>query len=694
MKRIYAKDANDDDILDISVDVARIDEALVNNGPETKASSEYAALSWPFGDADKQGSKLHVQWEDTHKENNNPTRKTEKRIIRNPQDPSSGETDGSPAVKLDIIVKTHFQTKVRQQNETLGHIWNFNNNPKDPNSPDNDGGAPNTARKVKAIRVVNNDLDGLDMTNPVKWDDYLTALKKGKQDTSQYVDAEVMQKFTVAQRNGSQTQNAAVTLNNDDVIKQFDASPSDAYLVRLDPFQIIVNVQWGGLVVVVDLDGTAFSSTDGKKWRVSYDLTKYGLPVSRQGALSYDVTTKTYFCMFTDGSSSSVASSTDDTKSWAISGGWEKKTGDEIANRDIEDGGITCWEATGLLKNQLDLSPFSINGGKDWNFKGVEPDAVYVKGPLYPASTFTFAKDDDHIKYIVFNDGVDADDYLVNVDTGARLPLTAPTPAQLGDAGDDDMPTAGIQGAYATGNGVIAGLFVSTGSPAQLGVSTDNITWKTYSAIGDIPSFVPFGFDTGGVPAGATPIGEGFLIFAPGIGKFVFTGNQYRPVFDTDDDFVGAGVYPTEIYTSHDAVTWTQAYFAGYQPWESPPAAVTTAGGTYQVYVINGFGPTGADGFGGGQQVYFTDLIESHGVPIAIPAGWTYDLTSTTPTVTIKDPTTGEIFGVYPLVYGEVFGITEPLVIAPGTTLQGGANPVSGMAAKYPALSPDILKLF
>lgn len=135
----------------------------------------------------------------------------------------------------------------------------------------NDPSTP-ARRKVTPVRVVSNDLNHAisfpDVTvgdlppasSPdalIDWDRYQDALANGTADDSQYVDAEVIDAFTINLpsptqfRKGLGAQWVKFELKGNDVIEQlFKAPPSrEDKLYRLDPFESIVNVSWGGLAV-------------------------------------------------------------------------------------------------------------------------------------------------------------------------------------------------------------------------------------------------------------------------------------------------------------------------------------------------------------------------------------------------------------------------------------------------------------
>jgi hypothetical protein len=185
---------------------------------------------------------------------------------------NGGSSGGSGTfVNIPMIEKMSFDFRGATGKAGLeGHtgqlvLWAFKNEP-DSVSP--------SARKETALRITNNDLAHainfpqatVGSPNPptgvgkgVAWADYAQALHDGTIDDSQYVDVLVTDSFNirfppptfqgVMIRYGMiQKQAGDGTPGVEDVFKQ---SPNGAgpHTYRIDPFQCIVNVSWGGLAV-------------------------------------------------------------------------------------------------------------------------------------------------------------------------------------------------------------------------------------------------------------------------------------------------------------------------------------------------------------------------------------------------------------------------------------------------------------
>lgn len=135
----------------------------------------------------------------------------------------------------------------------------------------NDPDVTTTKRKVTKVRVpnvdVSSDIKFPDVSvgskappsspdNLIGWDDYSRALNAGTPDDSQYVDTEIVDSFTVnfpSPRHfsdGTSYQLVKFLLKNDDLEQLFKSPSGRGVVYRIDPFQTIVNVSWGGLLAV------------------------------------------------------------------------------------------------------------------------------------------------------------------------------------------------------------------------------------------------------------------------------------------------------------------------------------------------------------------------------------------------------------------------------------------------------------
>jgi hypothetical protein len=255
--RIYATDDNGNVTDDgVYLDVMRIDkidflESLGNfdSGPGLERTY---GISW--GD-DTPGS-----W--------SANRKYRMLEVDEPSSTSgSGGAGGSgPFVNIPMIERMNFDFRGATGQAGLeGHtgqlvLWVFKNEP-DSVSP--------TGRKETALRITNNDLaNKIDFPKPtvgdknpstrqgagIAWEDYVQALGDGTIDDGQYVDVLVTDRFNirfpppiyqgVMISYGMKQKQPGV----EDLFKQ-SPNGSGIHTYRIDPFQCIVNVSWGGLAV-------------------------------------------------------------------------------------------------------------------------------------------------------------------------------------------------------------------------------------------------------------------------------------------------------------------------------------------------------------------------------------------------------------------------------------------------------------
>lgn len=286
VKRIYKIATNQDTgeealVTDIYVDVRRFDEL-----PVTFQSTDDGKLgqiirfkfTWN-DDINNPVQNIDDSNADLQYENANAKRKTEKRRIVDPgvkSDTESTLPDGSSnsATSVednDIYLWIVDRLKaVMPQGEDTGRQGQivqfvFNNKPLDGSKGDP------AKRKTSPIKIVNNDLNNLKMTDdndkpiPIDWDTYKQALQDGKTDPSDklFLTMEFVDKFTVAfasnAESGTVGQNIGYfpTENSKDVEVLFDAGDPDAVdangdsaLIRLDPLQAIVNV--GSNIIAVE----------------------------------------------------------------------------------------------------------------------------------------------------------------------------------------------------------------------------------------------------------------------------------------------------------------------------------------------------------------------------------------------------------------------------------------------------------
>jgi hypothetical protein len=269
VKRVHQLVRNDDDTADIInddiwVDVLRIDQLPVTfQGASDGKAGQVVNYKFIWNDnlfnpADNvDASNADIQFE-----NANAGRKTEQIEIR---DPAAKTGDNLSSVYLWIVdkIKVAIQGK---DDGTQGQkvLLTFNNLPNDGSK-----GKPGN-RTTSVIKIVNNDLGGLKMTNSdgypiiMDWDTYLGALQNGNVDPADglFLTVEYTDKFTVQfgadTDTGAEGQNIVYALagnrNIEDLFFQGSIDATDVNgktaVIRLDPFQAIVNV--GSNIIAVE----------------------------------------------------------------------------------------------------------------------------------------------------------------------------------------------------------------------------------------------------------------------------------------------------------------------------------------------------------------------------------------------------------------------------------------------------------
>ena len=245
--RVYQTDDSGNIVDDqVWIDLARIDKLTVSFGGDRDGST---------------GQIVHyvMDWGDEA----SPVRGRTYHTLRIEQ-PGSGDGSGGgggTSIPLQLVETATFIFGAFKDGTTGQKVkFQFTN---DPNAT--------TKRKFTPVRVINVNVDN-DITFPdvsvgspppasststlVDWDDYRRALINGTPDDSQHVDAEIVDSFSVNFpsppdfSDGSAFQLVKYILNSDDLEQLFEApSDSNGDVYRLDPFQTIVNVSWGGLAV-------------------------------------------------------------------------------------------------------------------------------------------------------------------------------------------------------------------------------------------------------------------------------------------------------------------------------------------------------------------------------------------------------------------------------------------------------------
>jgi hypothetical protein len=238
IKRIFGKRKStipggppDEDAPDVYVDMLRIDTM--------------DTVEWPGA----QENQINLQWKDAPGEDGNPGRRMGNVRLIDPEETNRDD----PAVWIDLPVIERM-TLVRHPG-AQEQVTSFQ-----PSSADPQADELETARRV-AIRRVTHAESNVD----AQLDDsgYLAdegdyTRKADTIDDTQYLDVEIIESYPSTLHQGPSPQEVLVSLVNDDLKEMFSAPPGDAKRnpVRLDPFQNIVNVQWGGGATEIEAAST------------------------------------------------------------------------------------------------------------------------------------------------------------------------------------------------------------------------------------------------------------------------------------------------------------------------------------------------------------------------------------------------------------------------------------------------------
>lgn len=206
---------------DVYVDVARIDTL--------------DTVEWPGA----QENQINLQWKDAPGEDGNPGRRMGNVRLIDPEETNRDD----PSVWIDLPVIERM-TLVRHPG-AQEQVTSFQ-----PSSADPQADELETARRV-AIRRVTNAETNVDVQLDARGylaDDGDYARKADTIDDTQYLDVEIIESYPSTLHQGPSPQEVLVSLINDDLKEMFSPPPGDAKRnpARLDPFQNIVNVQWGG----------------------------------------------------------------------------------------------------------------------------------------------------------------------------------------------------------------------------------------------------------------------------------------------------------------------------------------------------------------------------------------------------------------------------------------------------------------
>jgi hypothetical protein len=257
---------------DIWVDMLRIDQlpVIFQSTDDGRLGQRIIyKLKWN-DDPNDQDPTIDNSAADVQAENANiSSRKTRQLKIKNPESPD----DLTAQLKLWIVEKLRVERNGKETGKSgQGVQYVFNNTPI-TGDPDNPDAIPNLKRTTSVIKVMNNDLAGMKMSdddgsNPVlvDWFTYTDALSSedAEIDTGGvHLDVEVTDNLWVGfgadEDSGIVGQIIQFILqpgNNpiEDWFEQGDISAvdvnGDPAVVRTDPLQDVVNVNFGGLAVI------------------------------------------------------------------------------------------------------------------------------------------------------------------------------------------------------------------------------------------------------------------------------------------------------------------------------------------------------------------------------------------------------------------------------------------------------------
>lgn len=259
-------------IEDVWIDVLRADEVpMAARGRDDGSGDQIVNYVVHWNDGwETPPPTIDDSKKDLQDENGNAGRKTHRIKITNKEN----ATDDDP-VKLWIVdkLRTRHQTDIPTGKLGQGLQLVFNNNL--PTTAWADAGAQGDRtrqpvdRQVNVLKVVHTEFRDLEMSYtdnegqpvaiPIEWETYQNALKSGEQDTEQYLDVEVTERYYKKQQTDETrggyvglviafALKASQELNDLGVFGRGDEQSE--YLIRTDPLQTIVNVGFGGLAVI------------------------------------------------------------------------------------------------------------------------------------------------------------------------------------------------------------------------------------------------------------------------------------------------------------------------------------------------------------------------------------------------------------------------------------------------------------
>lgn len=218
---------------DVYVDVARIDTL--------------DTIEWPGA----QENQINLQWQDAPGETGNSGRRMGTVKLIDPEETNRND----PAVWIELPVIERMM--VVRHPGAQEQVTSFQ-----PSSADPQADELQTARHVAIRRITfaETNVDAQLDDNGYLADDSDYTRKADTIDDSQYLDVEVIESYPSTLHPGAQ--DVTVTLDNDAIKEMFSVPPGDAKHnpARLDPFQNIINVCWGGGATEIPPDAVLHQS--------------------------------------------------------------------------------------------------------------------------------------------------------------------------------------------------------------------------------------------------------------------------------------------------------------------------------------------------------------------------------------------------------------------------------------------------
>lgn len=219
-----------------------------------------------------QGAQFELKWSGTGPDGYNALRVFEDLILYSPTATQTEINDGT-ARQIKIKITKSLQMKGGPTGSA--RTWTFNN------KEDNVGRVA-TVKRVPYVKLP----DTVDPSTPMDWNDYLPFLNAGIKDDTNYVDLEFPTSYY---RNTTDDhQRDHYVFKNDAISGRFLPPPGDALnlVYRLDPWQVIVNINWGNPVDImhlVDCTGSYAVESQISRIRKYADAIYQKYPGARQG---------------------------------------------------------------------------------------------------------------------------------------------------------------------------------------------------------------------------------------------------------------------------------------------------------------------------------------------------------------------------------------------------------------------------